>query len=115
MPSRLRRYDEHGQAHFLTVSCYRRLQLFRHDGVKRVFIDGMHRTRAKLGVRWVAYVVMPEHVHLLLYPLPIGAAEPVAIASVLQHLKQYVGRHGKEALRAVWASRGSLGTRPLGA
>ncbi|MCH7808094.1 MAG: hypothetical protein IIB60_02615 [Planctomycetes bacterium] len=41
MPSRLRRYDEYGHIHFLTISCYRRLLFFRHDPVKRVFVDGM--------------------------------------------------------------------------
>ena len=115
MPSRLRRYDEHGHTHFLTISCYRRLRFFGQDSVKQVFIDGMERTRQKLAVRWVAYVIMPEHVHLLLYPLPTGTADPVPIATVLQHLKQHVGRHGKEALRAVWTKHGSLGTGPLDA
>ena len=73
MPSKLRRYDEYGHIHFLTISWYRRLQFLRHDPVKRVFVDGMGHTRAKLGIRWVGYVVMPEHVHLLLFPMPIGA------------------------------------------
>jgi hypothetical protein len=41
MPSKLRRYDESGHIHFLTISCYRRLQFFRHDPVKLVFVDGM--------------------------------------------------------------------------
>lgn len=74
MPSKLRRYDEYGHIHFLTISCYRRLQFFRHDPIKRVFVDGMGHTRAKLGIRWVGYVVMPEHMHLLLFPMPIGAS-----------------------------------------
>ena len=113
MPSRLRRYDEHGHVHFLTISCYRRLQFFRHDSVKRVFVDGMALTRAKLGIRWIGYVIMPEHVHLLVLPMPVGAEVPVPISAVLQHLKQYVGRHGKEALRSIWRETRSLGSPPL--
>ena len=92
MPSKLRRYDEYGHIHFLTISCYRRLQFFRDDRVKQVFVDGMDRTRAKLGIRWVGYVVMPEHVHLLLFPMPSGSDEPVSVSTVLHDLKQYVGR-----------------------
>lgn len=113
MPSRLHRYDEPGHIHFLTISCYRRLQFFRHDNVKQVFVDGMHHTRAKLEIRWIAYVIMPEHVHLLVFPMVPGRDSPIAISSVLQHLKQYVGRHGKQALRSVWREAHSLGTQPL--
>lgn len=76
MPGKLGRYDEYAHVRFLTISCYRRLQFFGHDSVKRVFVGGMARTRAMLGIRWVGYVVMPEHVHLLLLRMPIGADEP---------------------------------------
>ena len=95
------------------MSCYRRLQFFHHDPVKCVFIDGMARTRTKLGIRWIAYPVMPEHVHLLVFPQPVGATEPVPISTVLQELKQYVGRHGKQALRSIWREAQSLGSPPL--
>lgn len=55
MPSKLRRIDEYGHTHFLTILCYRRLQFFRHDSVKQVFVDAMRRTREKLGIRWIGY------------------------------------------------------------
>ncbi|MBU0718754.1 MAG: hypothetical protein KJ749_10935 [Planctomycetes bacterium] len=35
MPGKLRHYDEYGHVQFLTISCYRRLQFFRHDAVKQ--------------------------------------------------------------------------------
>ena len=113
MPSRLRRHDDYGHTHFLTISCYRRLRFLDHDAAKRVMVDGMHQTREMLHIRWIGYVIMPEHVHLLLFTTPIGAEEPVPISKVLQYLKQYVGRHGKEALRVVWKERGGLGSAPL--
>lgn len=113
MPGRLRRYDEPGHVHFLTISCYRRLQFFRHDAVKQVFVDGMRQTRAKIGIRWIAYVIMPEHVHLLVFPHLNGSDHPVPISTILQNLKQYVGRHGKQALRCVWAANRSLGMPAL--
>ncbi len=75
----------------------------------------MKRTRTKLGVRWVGYVVMPEHVHLLVFPMLKGTDEPVAISTVLQDLKQYVGRHGKEALRSIWHEGQGLGSDPMDA
>ena len=53
--------------------------------------SAMTHARAKLGIRWVGYVVMPERVHLLLFPMPIGADAPVGVSTVLHDLKQTVG------------------------
>lgn len=115
MPSRLRRHDEYGHVHFLTVSCFRRLQFFRHDSVKQVFVDAMNMVRDKFGVRWLGYVIMPEHVHVLVLPQRPGAGEPTPISTALHHLKGASGRSGKEALREIWRHRRSLGSRPLDA
>jgi len=40
MPSHLRRYDEPGHTHYWTISCYRRLQFFHDDGMKRFYEFG---------------------------------------------------------------------------
>jgi len=85
MPGKLRRHDEYGQLHFLTISCYRRLQFFRHELVKQVFVEGMRVTRSKLGIRWIGYVVMPEHVHLLVFPQSKDSEEIVPVSKVLQY------------------------------
>jgi len=113
MPSRLCRHDESGHVHFLTVSCYRRLQFFRHDSVKAAFIEAMGKTRHKHAVRWLGYVVMPEHVHLLVLPQLSAEAEPTAISVVLHDLKGFSGRACKKSLRTVWQHYRSLGTNPL--
>lgn len=65
MPSHLHRHDEPGHAHFWTISCYRRLQFFHDDGMKRVVIEALRALQTTLGVCLVGYVVMPEHVHVL--------------------------------------------------
>lgn len=113
MPGKLRRHNDYGHIHFLTISCYRRLQFFRFDSIKMEFIEAMKHVREKLNIRWIAYVIMPEHVHLLVYPTILGVDQPISISSVLQHLKQRVGRQGKQRLREVWAKEGNLGSDPL--
>ncbi len=75
MPSRLRRHDEFGQVHFLTISCYRRLQFFRHDGVKLAFIEALRAVRGKHAIRWLGHVVVPEHVHVLVLPQARGGED----------------------------------------
>ncbi|MGI0149216.1 MAG: transposase, partial [Thermoplasmata archaeon] len=108
MRSSLRRHDEPGHVHFWTISCYRRLQFFHDDGMKRVIIEALRTLHGKLGVCLVGYLVMPEHVHVLLYPHRRGDDEPIPIGGVLQAFKQHIGRHGKERLRDVWRREGRV-------
>ncbi|MCA9249991.1 MAG: transposase [Phycisphaerae bacterium] len=115
MPSHLRRQDELNQVHFTTFCCYRRLQFFRHAIVCDAFIETMKTVRAKLDIRWLGYVVMPEHIHLLLLPQAENTGDPVPISNVLHDLKGLSGRHCKAALRTVWKEKNSLGTPPLDA
>ena len=115
MPSRLRRHDEFGHIHFLTISCFRRLQFFRHAAVRLSFVRAMQAVRARHGVRWLGYVVMPEHVHVLVLPQTLGSDEPTPISVVLHDLKQRSGHAAKEALRSIWRRHHSLGTPALDA
>ena len=113
MPGRLRRYDKPGHVHFLTVSTFRRLQFFRHEGACRAFVESMKLIRERHPLRWLGYVVMPEHVHFALLPQCAVDQAPVPISNVLQELKSLSGRLCKSALREVWRRRKTLGTGPL--
>jgi putative transposase len=115
MPSRLRRHDEFGHVHFVTASCYRRLQFFRHPGARDAFVETMKVVRDKLRIRWLGYVVMPEHVHFLVLPQAVGAPDVVPISLVLHDLKGLSGKDCKQALRECWRRHGSLGTAVLDA
>lgn len=55
-------------ARYLTCSCYKRLPLFQQEWVKQEFVDAMVRTHASRGFGLIAWVLMPEHFHLLLIP-----------------------------------------------
>lgn len=61
-------YDIEGHAHGLTFSCYRRRRFFDNDETKRRFLDALEAARKKHGFLVWAYVIMPEHIHLLVYP-----------------------------------------------
>ena len=113
MPSRLQRHDEPNQIHFITFSCFRRLQFFRHDVVKLTFINAMNRVRNRFKIRWIGYVIMPEHVHLLVASQAKGSDQITPISRLLNTLKGASGHDGKEALRDVWRKDHSLGTRVL--
>lgn len=53
-------------AHFLTFSCFKRLPLLNHDRSRRWVVAALESTRATHHLALWAYVIMPEHVHILL-------------------------------------------------
>jgi putative transposase len=64
---RVRSYNIPGHAHELTFSCFRRLPLLSRDRTRRWLVDAMEAARRNHLQLW-AYVIMPEHVHLLFWP-----------------------------------------------
>ena len=87
MPRRLKRYYGQGDLHFVTFSCYRRLPLLGSRCARDVFVAELGRAREKYGFRLLGFVVMPEHVHLLMSEPRTGTP-----STVLQMLKQRVAR-----------------------
>lgn len=66
MPCGLKRFHHAEQSHFVTFCCYHRRPLFSADASKRVFESALEGVRRSFGLRVYGYVVMPNHVHLLL-------------------------------------------------
>jgi putative transposase len=77
-----RTYDEPGHARFLTFSCFHRRQYLAADRSKDVFLEHLDASRARLEFEIWAFVVMPEHVHLLINP------SDASVAQILQSIKQ---------------------------
>ena len=70
MPRGLRRFQESGQSHFVTFSCYRRQPSFATAALRDQFLLCLEDMRRAFGLCVYGYVVMPEHVHLLLSEPP---------------------------------------------
>jgi putative transposase len=66
VPSRLKRYHTFGHDHFITFSCYQRLPLLNNDRARITFEDALEKLRVRHGFYVFGYVLMPEHIHLLL-------------------------------------------------
>ena len=70
---RMRRWEVKHHIRFLTFSCYRRLPLLNHDGIRSLLVEHVGRAREKHDFDLFGWVIMPEHVHLLIRPkLPEG-------------------------------------------
>jgi putative transposase len=74
MPAGLRRYYGKGHLHFITFSCYRRLPLLKTVRARDIFVKELGKVRDEMGFHLLGYVVMPEHVHLLMSEPPQGNA-----------------------------------------
>jgi len=63
-----RSYNIPGHAHELTFSCFQRLPLLNKDGSRRWLIQTLGKSRQRRQFLLWAYVIMPEHVHLVVWP-----------------------------------------------
>ena len=81
-------WNQPGHAHFLTFSCHGRQPFLRSEGCCRWLADSVRNTCDKLQFRLWAYVFMPEHVHLLVYPF----CSNYRIAEFLKAIKVSVAR-----------------------
>jgi putative transposase len=59
------RYQQTGEFHFLTFSCFHLLQYLGTPLAGHLFEDALERVRLRYLFVVAGYVVMPEHVHLL--------------------------------------------------
>jgi putative transposase len=66
MPWGLKRYQQTRQLHFVTFSCYHRKPLLADPQARDIFLETLETVRRWYGCRVSGYVVMPEHVHLLM-------------------------------------------------
>ena len=92
MPWGLKRYQQTRQLHFVTFSCYHRKPLLADPQVCDTFVQTLETVRRWYGFWLIGYVVMPEHVHLLL-----SEPERENLALALQMLKQMVSRNLRPA------------------
>jgi len=87
MPWGLKRYQQAHQLHYVTFTCYHRAKFLATANARDVFVSTFERARRWYGFYIVGYVVMPEHVHLL-----VSEPERATLALALQMLKQTASR-----------------------
>jgi putative transposase len=101
MPAGLRRYQQTQNFHFITFSCYRRRPFLETDAAKDTTERLLEEVRRRQGLSLAAYVLMPEHVHLL-------TDEPArdTLAIFLQIFKQLTSRELKPSgEKQLWQRR----------
>jgi len=78
----VKHYHQPGDLHELTFSCYRQLKLLTNDDWRQRLSSAMDDACRKVHVELVAFVYMPEHVHLLvnLVCAPLLCLKPTLFA-----------------------------------
>jgi putative transposase len=91
MREHLKRYYGYGHLHFITFSCYRRLPLLGYASARNCFLEILEEVRHKYDFVIVGYVVMPEHVHLLMNEPSHG--DPSVVMQVLKQRTSHAISH----------------------
>ncbi|MES2392672.1 MAG: transposase [Acidobacteriota bacterium] len=97
MPSGLKRFHNFGHNHFVTFSCYKRLPYLDSDHARTIFLSALERIRQKHHFFVFGYVLMPEHVHLLLSEPP-----QTPLSSIFRALKTETSKHLKGERPRFW-------------
>src|SRR5271168_1108096 len=80
--------NEPGHAHELTFTCFHSYPFLKAERACEWLADAVNDARRELDFQLWAYVFMPEHTHLLVYPNQPGHD----MSLILQTIKEPVGR-----------------------
>ena len=94
MTNHPRRYYGTNELHFITCSCYRRQAWLASPQRRDLFLTVFEEVRQRYGFVVVGYVVMPDHIHLL-----ISEPEKGDPSRVMQAIKQGFSRRVLKTVR----------------
>jgi len=88
---RMKRWESGPPVRFLTFSCHKGVPVFNAPAPRDHFASCLARARLKYAFRLIAWVVMPEHVHVILVP-PRGEDDEPTMSAILTSIKQPVAQ-----------------------
>ena len=100
MPYGLKRFQKAEALHFITFSCFHRFPFLEAPATKETFEFVLEQTRSRHQARVYAYVLMPEHIHLLINEPPL-----ILVAQFLKALKQITSRKLRGERLQFWQDR----------
>ena len=111
-----------GEVRFLTFSCYRRLPLLGHPGIRDRFAEQLARVTGEgTGVELLAWVVMPEHVHLVVRVVGVtgevelgGATTRSVVGEPVERRHHAERRHHDTLCRGTQSDSGTRGNPVTG-
>jgi putative transposase len=93
-----------GELQFITTSTYHRAPLFCSETLAGNFADTLARLRQEMGFGLQGWVLMPDHFHLLIRPIPADAT-----SLIVKQLKQQTAHQAlvqlKKHLTNEWSAK----------
>ena len=65
---KLKHYDHDGRARFITFCTHRKLPLLTNNIYHKIVVNRIDEVRRESGFKLLGYVIMPEHIHLVMVP-----------------------------------------------
>jgi REP element-mobilizing transposase RayT len=91
---KLKHYDHDGRARFVTFAVHRHLPILTTDQLRQMVLDNIDQTRQEFQLRLLGYVIMLDHVHLVVVPPP-----EAELGRIIGHLKRMSARDILDFLR----------------
>lgn len=93
----MKRYDVPGHARELTFSCYQRYKYFQDENACSFFLNELEKARNLFSFKLWAYVIMPNHIHLLIWP----QNSTYKMSTMLQSIKGKTSTYYKKYLAQI--------------
>jgi len=93
---KLEQFDHLGTIRFVTFSCYHRYGWLTEHEVPETFLKRLDEIRVQNGIGVLAYVIMPDHIHLVLF-----SPDTRALTETVKQLKAQTA----EDVLSLWKSR----------
>ncbi len=92
--SKAYRFTDSEIPHFITMTLVEWIDLFNRERYKLIIVDGLNYCIKHKGLILHAYVIMPNHVHLI-----ISANEQIKLADMVRDFKRYTAKVIYETLK----------------
>ena len=93
--SKYLRFNTPGEAHGISFTCFHNLKFLNNDRTRNYLVESINRAKEVHMFDVWAYVIMPEHVHLVIFP----SEEEYSISEILKGIKVPVAKRSIAYLR----------------
>ncbi|MFA6908412.1 MAG: transposase [Patescibacteria group bacterium] len=112
------RFHDENYGHFITTKTFRNKRLFHDPRCCEILLEDIKFYRKKLGFKLVGYVIMPDHIHLIVW-WDVGKHPELTVSKIMRSIKSYSGNAiarylhpGRRGPLTSSVKRSGQGTRP---
>ena len=93
----LPKFDDNSHVHFITTNTYKNYPCFQYEELSQILLEELKFYSTKLGFALIGYVIMPDHVHLLLW-WDSEEKPKLGISNIMSRIKTATSKRAKRYL-----------------